>query len=212
MHVVAVAAAFILAVALLDGFHVGTGSGRIILSGALIAAAWTLAQARRPGLREALASLWRDGAGKVADVAPFFISMGLFSTALERSGLLEQLRPGLLSVTGFLGPASVVLVAGLMVAASMIGLHPFISIVLLGKILMSTDLPVPVLTVALGLAAGAATSYMVTPFAGVVMTIAKHLDARAIDIAFRWNWRYCAAFFALSMAFSFAWGAAFGLY
>ncbi|MDP3177008.1 MAG: hypothetical protein Q8M76_03820, partial [Spirochaetaceae bacterium] len=60
------------------------------------------------------------------------------------------------------------------------------------------------------LAVGGAASYMITPFAGVIMTISKLIGAKATDVAVRWNWRFSLAFFAVGMLFAFAWGAIFG--
>jgi hypothetical protein len=209
-HIVLVAASFILVAALLEWLHIGAASGRTVLAGAIIVSGWTLSQARRPGMKAALKSQWLQGTLKVADISPFFVAMGIFSGALEQSGLLEMAAPLLKSAAGSLGAFSVVLIAGGIVAGSLIGMHPFITIVLFGKILSYIALPIPPITIALALSVGGATAYMVTPFAGVIMTISRLIETKAVDVALHWNWRFSILFFAAGICFAFGWGAIFG--
>jgi len=210
IQVIAVAIVFVVVVALMDQFGIGASSGRSVLAGALIALGWTLVLSGKPGVPEAFTEYWREGTLKVADIAPFFVAMGVFSTGIEGSGFLELAGPVLQSISQFLGPASVILIAFLIVVTSLVGLHPFITIVLFGKILAYTNLSISPLTVALSLSAGSITAYMVTPFAGVIMAIARSIGVRTIDVAFNWNWRFCSIFFVITIVFAFLWGAWFG--
>lgn len=209
-HVVLVAAAFVLAVVLLEGLGIGTSSGRILMAGLMTASLWLISLARLPGLPSILRSYWTEGLLKTADIAPFFVAMGLFSGALENSGAMGFVGPVIEEASVFLGAATVVPIGLLIILGSLIGLHPFITIVLFGKMLMHASLPVPTLTVALSLAVGGAAAYMVSPFAGVIMTVSKLIGAKASDVAIRWNWRFGLSFYATGMVFAFAWGAVFG--
>ncbi|HUX41346.1 MAG TPA: hypothetical protein VMV83_09300 [Rectinemataceae bacterium] len=209
-HVFFVALAFVLLMLLFELLDIGAPGSRMILAGASISLVWLLSLAGRPGLAVELRAYWREGLLKTADIGPFFVAMGLFSGALEHSGAMDRAAPFLEAAASALGGGSVVLVGLLIVAGSLIGLHPFITIVLFGKILAHSDLPVPPLTVAMGLAVGGAAAYMVTPFAGVIMTLSKLIGARAFDVAFRWNWRFGILFFGTGMAFAFLWGGFFG--
>ncbi len=210
IHILIVAGFFVLAAAVLEWLHIGAASGRTVLAGALIVICWILSQAKRPGMKEALKAQWLQGTLKVADIAPFFVAMGAFSGALEVSGLLEQAAPFLKTAAGSLGAASIVFIALGIVAGSIIGLHPFITILLFGKVLALIALPIPPITVALSLAVGGAAAYMVTPFAGVIMTISRLIDTKAADVALRWNWRFSLLFLAAGLLYAFGWGALFG--
>jgi hypothetical protein len=205
-----VALIFIVAVAFLDRTGLGTAAGRSVIAGAAIAIAWTLTLRRLPGIGASLREYWEIGTSKVADIAPFFVAMGVFSTGIEESGFLAIAGPILQTIAGHLGGASVILIALLIIVMSLVGLHPFITIVLFGKILAHAAIPLPPLTIALAITSGSLTAYMLTPFAGVIMAIARSLEVRAIDVALYWNWRFCALFFAMTIAFAFAWGACFG--
>jgi hypothetical protein len=196
--------------ALMESLRIGQKSSRMVLAGALVAFGWMLALSRRPGMAPALKRYWNDGVLKTADIAPFFVAMGIFSDALESSGAMDVVGPVLQSAAGALGPAAVVMIGLLIILCSLVGIHPFITIVLFGKILAHADLPIPTLTIGLSLAIGGAASYMVTPFAGVIMTISKLIGAKATDVAVRWNWLFVLAFFAIGMLFAFTWGALFG--
>lgn len=210
LHIIAVAGSFILVAAILEWLKIGTASGRTIMAGAVIVTGWTLFLLRSPGMRVALQTQWLQGTLKVADIAPFFVAMGVFSGALEQSGLLELSAPFLKSAAASLGATSVIFIAGGIVAGSLIGMHPFITIVLFGKILSYLALPIPPITTALALSVGGATAYMVTPFAGFIMTIAKLIEAKAVDVALNWNWRFSILFFTAGILYAFGWGAIFG--
>ena len=69
-------------------------------------------------MRDALNAQWLQGTLKVADIAPFFVAMGVFSGALEQSGLLEMAAPFLKSVAGSLGSGSIIFIALGIVAGS----------------------------------------------------------------------------------------------
>ena len=205
-----VAAAFVLATLGLELLGIGSSSNRILLAGLLVCAGWTALLSGRPGLGPLLRGQWEEGLLKAGEVGPFFVALGLFSGGLEGSGLLGLAAPALQAAARGLGGGAVVLIGALIVGGSLVGLHPFVSIALFGKLLVHAGLPLPPLTLALGLSVGGAAAYMVSPFAGVIMTISRLLGTRPFDLAFRWNWRFGALFFAFGMAFAFAWGAAFG--
>jgi len=209
-HIVAVAAAFVAVAALMERFSLGSSSNRVVMAGAFTSLVWMLSLVRRPGISGIIRTYWTEGLLKTADIAPFFVAMGLFSGALENSGLMDLVGPVLQHVSAILGGATVVPIGMLIILGSLVGLHPFITIVLFGKMLMLASLPIPPLTIALSLAVGGASAYMVSPFAGVIMTVSKLMGAKASDVAIRWNWRFGILFFSTGMVFAFTWGAIFG--
>jgi hypothetical protein len=87
-HVLLVVLAFIATVVIMDRSSHGTATGRSAVAGIFIALCWTFALRRRPGIASSFRDYWIDGTSKVADIAPFFVAMGIFSTAIERSGFL----------------------------------------------------------------------------------------------------------------------------
>jgi inner membrane protein involved in colicin E2 resistance len=67
-----------------------------------------------------------------------------------------------------------------------------------------------VLLLALSLAAGGAAAYMISPFAGIIMSISRYTGASASQVGLGWNWKFSLVFFVFGVLFSLAWGLAFG--
>lgn len=189
-----------------EKLNMGDSSDRIALAGAFVSAVWICSVRKQPGFSRVMAEYWRSGVLKSTDVSILFIAMGVFSTAIANSGFLGVVQLQLQSIANVLGIFSVVLLPLLVIVASLIGIHPFISILLVGQVLASLQLPVAPVTTALCLALGGSISYMASPFAGVILTLAKYVNCTTRDIAFRWNWRFCSVFFIEGILFAYVWG------
>ena len=190
----------------LETLQFATQSARIALAGAIVIAAWMYRVRKAPEYAAVAARYWREGVLKSADVTALFIAMGVFSTAIEKSGLLVVAQFYLQDTAAALGIFAVVLLPLLIIAASLIGIHPFISVVLVGQVLTSLKLPLPTITQAVCLALGGSISYMVSPFAGVILTLAKYIGCSTKDITFRWNWRFCSLYFIEGILLAYLWG------
>ena len=71
---------------------------------------------------------------------------------------LSHLSWGLL----FVIPVVIVLLA-------LLGIHPLVSITLLGQVLLTSQVTIPTLAIALALNVGGALSYLVSPFEGAIV-------------------------------------------
>jgi hypothetical protein len=211
-----VALGIVIGVLALEALKIGVGYSRILIAGTALSLIWIAVTAGDPevrarsGVREGFAEYWRNGILKVSDIGPFFVAMGVFSGAIQASGYLDAIAPALRASTQFLGVWSVFLLPLVIIGLSLIGLHPIMTIVLFGTVLAKADMPVPPLAIALALATGGAASYMISPFAGIIMTLAKYTRSSAWRIAVRWNGAFSLAFYAMGIAFSLAWGFLFG--
>ena len=83
---------------------------------------------------------------------------------------------------------------------AMIGMHPFIVIIILGQILMALNLPLSPLIIAIILLFGSMLSYMLSPFAGMVLTTAKFLDVSIYEVGLKWNGLFGLILFLLGNA------------
>ncbi|MCE1197074.1 hypothetical protein LWX53_11325, partial [bacterium] len=147
---------------------------------------------------------------KVSDIGPFFVAMAVFSGAVEASGYLDAIAPALRASTQFLGLWSVFLLPLVIIGLSLVGFHPFMTIVLFGTVLAKAGMPVPPIAIALALATGGAASYMISPFAGIIMSVAKYTGSKASQVAMRWNGAFSLIFYSMGIIFSLAWGFLFG--
>ncbi len=215
-HIFIVTGAFLAVAWFMERVSYGAVYNRIILAGCLVSLGWLAAlmlstrYAGASAFKDVLSDHWRSGILKSGDLAPFFIAMGAFSGALESSGFMEAVKPGLSAAAVAIGPAVLVAVPLFLILLGVAGIHPFITIVIFGKMLEGAAFPVPPLTIALLLAVGGVISYTVSPFTGIIMTIAKLVGAKASDVALRWNWLYCLVFLVVGIAFAFVWGSVFG--
>lgn len=209
-HVVLVAASIVGIVFILEKLGVGQAYTRIMLAGIIVTLVWTLLLFDKTRFVAALQEYWDDGILKVRDMGPFFVAMGIFSGALESSGILKLISPSIQAAASWLGILSVAVLPLIMIALSVVGFHPFITIVLFGKILAATPMPLPILSIALSLAVGGAAAYMISPFAGIIMSISRYTGAKASQISVRWNGKYSIAFFFIGVIFSVGWGTIVG--
>ncbi len=205
-HVVFAVCAIIFLVLTLELLHVSTGYIRILIAGLVVSLIWSLIIYDKESFRSASKEYWNDGLLKVKDTGPFFVAIGFFAGALEASGLLNVVMPFVHAGVDWLGMGAVVVIPFVMILLAIIGLHPFITIVFFGKILSMASISIPPLTIALSLSMGGAISYMISPFAGIIMSISSYTNAKASDIALRWNWKFSVALFIAGAIFSMVWG------
>lgn len=174
-------------------FQIGSSASSVILSGMIVFLLWMLLIRKAPGRKESVKNYWEHEILKAADLAPFFVAIGAFSGGFQHSPINSSLK---LALQGYdWGLIAVILVPLTIVLLALIGLHPLISIAVFGQILMTLHLHLPVLTIALCLNVGGSIAYMVSPFTGIILTISKFIDARATDVAIRWNWLFCLIYF-----------------
>ncbi|MBP2652573.1 MAG: hypothetical protein H6Q73_142 [Firmicutes bacterium] len=209
-HIILVVVGLVLITVLFDKLNVGASTGRVMLAGIIIVLVWSTACLKQPDFKANILNYWRSGLLKAGDLAPLFIAMGLLATAVEKSGLLALVQPGLQELTNTMGVLAIIVLPVLMILGAVLGIHPFISIVLFGHVFTALALPVAPVSLALCLALGGSISYIVSPFAGIVLTLAKFIKCRTVDIALRWNWIYSLVFFVEGIAFSYFWGLFFG--
>ncbi|QEM67511.1 hypothetical protein FO488_04695 [Geobacter sp. FeAm09] len=208
---IGVVVGLLLFIMFLEWRNFGTSAAnRITVAGAVVVLLWMAAYARQPVFRGTLAGYWEKDLLKIVDLAPLFISMGIFSTAIQQSGVLALIQPHLQAVVDALGPFAIVALPILMVACALVGIHPFISIVVFGQIISALHMPVPPISLALCLALGGTVSYIVSPFAGMILTLARFLNCRTVDVSLRWNWVFCAALFVEGTLFAYLWGRLWG--
>ena len=210
IQVLAAALSIVVIVILLEKLRIGAGYTRIMLAGLVVATVWTLALRNAKTFAAAAGDYWTEGILKVRDLGPFFVAMGIFSGALESSGLLALAGPYIQSAAAWLGLASIAILPLIIILLSLVGLHPFITLVLFGKILSGAGMPVSNLAIAISLASGGAAAYMISPFAGIIISLSRFTGARASEIAVKWNWKFSAAFYVLGIGFALFWGALFG--
>ncbi len=203
-EVFAVIVGLILLMVSFDWVGFATPTTRILFSGLLVAVFWLLHLRQSPGVRQSFNEYWNTGLLKTMDLSVLFICLGLFSTGVIRSGILLFIQPVMLMAASCFGPGIFLIgTPVIIVLSAIVGLHPFVSLVILGQMIVVLDLGVPMIPLALAMSLGGALSYIVSPFAGIVLTLSRFLGSRPTDIAWRWNWQFCVSYLILGISFIF---------
>ena len=210
IHILLVVVGLVGFVLIFEKLRIGSSANRIVLAGLLVSSLWMTRVFKQAKFPVMVAEYWRSGILKTVDIIALFVSMGIFARAVDQAGLLALLQPTVEYYANALGLFSLVLVPVLMILLAVMGLHPFVSIMMFGHVLNGLHLPLSQVTLALCLAMGGCVSYIVSPFGGIVLTLAKFLDCKVADIAFRWNRTFCLIYLLEGIVFVYLWGQFFG--
>ena len=148
-HILLAITGLILLTMLFIYLQLAASSEGIILSGLIVAFIWTIALGKEAGSKKYIKQYWEKDILKAADMAPFFVAIGVFSGAFTHSGLEEVIELALQGYAEELGVIMLFLIPLAMVVLSLFGLHPLISIVVLGQMLMALHLSLGTMTAVL---------------------------------------------------------------
>jgi len=204
-HIGIVVIGLLLLVAFFEIIHISSGTGKILLAGLIIVCIWIYYYRGHDQLIKAFHDHWEISIAKTIDFSVFFIAMGFFATALDKSGFLNKFQPLLQNSINYFGIVSIIIIPIVFIILSIFGIHPLILVVILGKILMSVALPISNVSISLILILSCSISFIVSPFAGMVLMTAKFLDVKPIEVAFKWNAFFCIIFLTEGIIFSCIW-------
>lgn len=204
-HIVFVVLGLLILISFFEMLSFGTGTGRILLAGLLVAGFWLWYYRKHPRIGKVLRTHWDSGILKASDLAVFFVAIGLFSGAVGKSGILVQLQPTFQHAVNQLGMFSILAVPLIFIILAIIGIHPFILAVILGKILMALSLPLPPVSIALLLLTASCISFIGSPFAGMVLNTSKFLNVSPVKLSVKWNLAYSSLFLVEGILFACLW-------
>lgn len=183
-----IAVLLIISIVVMENLHFLTSTTRVIAAGLIIGAVWITRYVGKPQLSAALRSYWDKSIFVARDLAALFIIMGIFAEGVYQAGLISHLQAALTGGAALLGQYTFLLIPPVLILLSLIGIHPFISILLIGKMLVAAiQMPHYEIYIALSLLLGGVISFVVSPFAGNVLTISRMADCSPKEVAFKWN-------------------------
>jgi hypothetical protein len=189
LHIIMVVIGIVIGVYMLSSFTELSSTHCVIITGVIIFLLWMAALRRNSGKGAAMFNYFRDGILKSQDLGAMFIAIGIFTEAVKGSGITEYIQPYLSAATSqkylFLA-----LLPAVFLILSLIGIHSFISIVIVGNLLSTVNLPFSMVPVAIAIMSGSVLSYGISPFAGITLTISKYLNCSSFDVSVRWNGLY----------------------
>jgi hypothetical protein len=208
-QIIIVVLGLVLLTVILEKLHFGQYTSRVLFAGAVTVFIWTSVFARQPGFQATLKNYWQQELLKPIDLVPLFLSLGIFSLAIEKAGLIALIQPGLQAAVNTMGIFSMAALPAFMILCALAGVHPYVSIIMIEKVLSAVHLPIEPVSLALSLSVGSVICFILSPFAGMVLTLSKFIDSRTVDIAFRWNWAFSLIFFGEGILFAYVWGRMF---
>jgi len=190
-EILLVVTGIIIGIYLLDTFTSLSITHCVVITGVVIFLIWMFSLRKKSGKAQAMAGYWKTGILKSTDLVTMFVGLGIFAEAVKVSGIIEYFLPFLSDVISYkflflaLLPAVIILL-------SLVGIHCFISIAIIGNLLSAVPLPYSMLPVVAAILTGSVMAFSVSPFAGSTLTMSKFLDCSSIDVAVRWNGLYIA--------------------
>lgn len=195
------AAAMILLITVMEQAHIWTNPTRILTACLTVCFFWVLRYYRHPGLKQAWQGFWGNACNTLPGLAALFISMGIFSEAVDQSGLLSDIFACLTAEIGAFGKYVLFFVPPFLLLISGAGIHPFVSLMILGKILNAAlGIPHQDILIAFSLVLGGALSYIASPFTGTVLILSSLTDSSPRKVAFNWNGLFAAVFLLEGLA------------
>lgn len=194
-----VIAVIVCSVSLLEPFFPQTSSGeRLILAVAAVSLVWLLSQCRAPGLGREIRRFCTDTLPDSGSLCAFFISMGFFSNALQYMGLDAVLKRAAVPLNALPVPLLLGAIPLVIIAFSLIGVHPMVSLAVLSPLFTQLTGSASLLQLSLSTALGCCLSYMVSPFAGLILLLSHLLHLPARQIAMGHNFRFSLLYYLIA--------------
>ncbi len=188
-------------ITILEKLGVGDATGRMIVVSVMISSVWLLLLTRRRFISLVPKVWWKEKLSGGVDLYSFFLSMGIFSAAVSYSGFEGWLVDFCSRYHQLFEIAVLPLLPLVIITLSLVGIHPFISVLIIGPILMGLELPVFRLQLGLAMSLGCCLSYMVSPFAGLILTLSDHLKLSPAEICFKYNLQFAVLYYFAGLIF-----------
>lgn len=192
----AVLAVLVVGITGLEQMKFSSSTGRLLVVTMVVSGAWLLTQKRTPGEAPLFSTWWKDYLPRNRDLTTFFLSMGIFSGAIQYSGFSDVLTDFCQRYQAFWGPVVLPLLPLVIVLFSLVGLHPFVSVLMVGPVLAGMVLPASPLQLGLAMSLGCCLSYMLSPFAGLILALSSGLEKPPAQICICANLGYAAIYYA----------------
>ena len=180
-----VMAIIVIGIGILEKLKFSTSIGRLLIVTLLVSVIWLIVQKSDSPIKSVPSKWWNVMLPKNNDLSAFFISMGVFSAAISYSGI-ENVMVEIGNSYPLLFQHWVLWTLPLIIVLlSLIGIHPFVSVLMVGPIIAGMNLPFSNLQMGLAMSLGCCVSYMVSPFAGLILALSNGLKEKPAHICFK---------------------------
>jgi hypothetical protein len=200
-HIVIVVAAMLLSNIFLERLRFAGSLERVLLTGFVISVIWISVYGRHRDLRQEIRGYWDKGILSAGDMAALFVAIGLFAEAFAASHWMGYIAAALTWFFDQLGIFAPCVIPLIIMLFSMVGVHPFIAMILIGSIVSSVAGMVTPAILGLALVVGCVLAYLMSPFVGITLVLSSLIQCSPLEISFKSNRGFFAAFYALSFFF-----------
>lgn len=198
VDIILVVMGMIIVIYLLEKYFLFPAYYCVMLSGLFVFSGWMLKFMKNKALKASLKTYWL-GMSKEVDLIALFVVFGIFAKAVESIGLADSLYYSLhVEQFGFL---IIVLIPLIIILLSLLGVNAAISVVIVGQLFAPAHVFLPKIAIALALVFGSSLSFMLSPFAGMILTMSNYIDRRPGEISLKWNSLFTAIFFVEGLLF-----------
>jgi hypothetical protein len=200
-HIGIVVASMLLSNIFLERVRFASSLERVLLTGTVISGIWIWIYGRHMDLRREMRKYWDKGILTAGDMAGLFIAIGLFAESFAASRWMTYIAMALSWFFDRLGVFAPCVIPLVIMLFSMIGVHPLIAMILIGSIVSSVAGMVTPTVLGLALVIGCVLSYLMSPFVGITLILSGLIQCSPLEISFKSNRGFFAAFYTLSFIF-----------
>lgn len=172
----------------------------VMLSGLFVFSCWMIKFAKNKALKPSLKTYWL-GISKEVDLIALFVVFGIFAKSVESIGLTASLYYSLqMEQFGFL---IIVIIPLIIILLSLLGVNAAISVVIVGQIFAPAHIFLSKIAIALALVLGSSLSFMLSPFAGMILTMSNYIERSPSEISLKWNRNFTLIFLLEGLLFIF---------
>lgn len=175
----------------------------VMISGLIIFSIWMLKFLKSPNLKTVAKQYWQEGLLRAVDLAIMFVAIGILTKVVEAADLISYFYH-YIGIERW-GDLVIAIIPLLTVFLAYFGLHPMITVTIIGSIFMSSQGTISPTAIALALLLGSIVSFIVTPLNGINLTLSNYLNRPASQITLQWSGLFSLIFLGEGIVLIYFW-------
>lgn len=176
-------------------FPHSTSSEIMVFDVSIVSCLWLLSQCRKPSMKQELQKFASKTLPGMGSLNTFFITMGIFSESLQYAGFNHILEDKAEIFRQMPCMLILLILPLIIIGFSMVGIHPMVSLAVLGPVLLQLVGSASAMQLALSTAMGCCLAYMISPFAGLILLLSQLLDLAPKQLALEYNFLHALVYY-----------------
>jgi C4-dicarboxylate transporter len=176
----------------------------LVISSVTFPLFWTLVRGQQVGFFMLVKTHFNLKVPAMSEQYSLFIAAGIFARGLQAVGFENVLNGMILSSSSLFGTAgTMVIIIILIMCTSWTGLHPAVTMVLIGQNLNFSAGPVPALYYAIAMAIGSALAQLTSPMTAATIIVSSLFKQNPFEVGIKWNILFVISFLTFLTAIFF---------